>query len=107
MKKPFPPWQELRPVYLNQLATERVVLSLGRSLGAEVPEGFVDEQLGAIRENLGEETTFEESLSEAGLASEDLLRTLIAEAELSRQTVAALRENLSVPDYLVETQLRE
>lgn len=97
----IPTLAELRPVYLDQLATERVVLSLGRSLGAQVPEGFVDEQLEAIRENLGE-TSFEESLSEAGLASEDLLRTLIAEAELSRQTVAALRENLSVPDYLVE-----
>ena len=98
----IPTLAELRPVYLDQLATERVVLSLGRSLGAVVPEGFVDEQLEAIRNNLGEETSFEDSLSEAGLASEDLLRTLIAEAELSRQTVAALRENLSVPDYLVE-----
>lgn len=92
---------ELRPVFLNQLATERVVLSLGRTLGTSVPAGFVDEQIAVIRENLGGEN-FEDALSEAGLANEELLRTLIAEAELSRQTVTILRDNLEVPEYLVE-----
>ena len=98
----IPTLAELRPVFLDQLVTERVVLRLGGSLGLEVDPAFVDEQINAIRENVGGDVEFEASLSDAGLSGEALLRTLIAEAELSRQTITQLREGVDVPEYLLE-----
>lgn len=94
-------FDELRPAYLDRLAREQVVLQLGRARGLTVNEAAVDERIATIKADLGTDEAFQEALAQAGVGSEDLLRTLIGEAELSAQTLASLEQEVELPDYLV------
>ncbi len=98
----LPLLNELRPFYLDQLATEFVVRQAGEARGLTVEEDFVNEQIASIKENFDSDEAFLTALEAAGFASEDLLRTLISESELSRRTVLALRQNIEVKDYQLE-----
>ncbi len=97
-----PVFEQLRPAYLEQLATEQLVLELGRGRGLNVGEGYVDEQVERIRSSFDSPEAFQAGLEGAGIGSEAQLRVYLEEAELSRQTVAALQERVEVPDYLVQ-----
>ncbi len=95
-------FDELRPAYLDRLAREEVVLQLGRSRGLSVDAAEVDERVAAIRANFDSDEAFREALLQAGVGSENLLRTLIGEAELSNLTIAVLEQAVELPDYYVQ-----
>ena len=95
-------FDELRPAYLDRLAREEVVLQLGRARGLSADAAAIDERVAAIRANFDGDEAFLEALTQAGVGSEELLRTLIGEAELSNQTIAALEREVELPDYYVQ-----
>ncbi len=97
-----PLFAELRPAYLDRLARETVVLQLGRSQGLRSDAAAVDERVAAIRANFESDDAFLAALAQAGVGSEELLRTLIGEAELSNRTIASLEQDVELPDYYVQ-----
>lgn len=96
-----PIFEQLRPAYLEQLATEQLVLALGRARGLSVEEAYVDEQLAAIRGSFESEEAYREALEQVGISDELQLRVYVREAELSRQTVVALQDEVEIDDYQV------
>jgi peptidyl-prolyl cis-trans isomerase C len=97
-----PLFDSLKPQYLEQLATEKVVQQQGVKRGIVVDESSVEGQITQIKANFGSEEEYQTALTGAGLSSEDLLRTLLREAELSRQTVEALRGSIQVKPYQLQ-----
>jgi peptidyl-prolyl cis-trans isomerase C len=97
-----PLFDSLKPQYLDQLATERVLQQQGTRRGLMVDESVVDNQITQIKANFESEELYKEALTGAGLSSEDLLRTLLGEAELSRQTIDALRSSIQVKPYQLQ-----
>lgn len=95
-------FEQARPDYTEQLITETVVRNLGRSLGLDVADEFVAQQVAALKNNFESEEAFLSSMQNAGISDEDFLRTLIREAELSRRTIAALQEDVEVKAYQVQ-----
>jgi peptidyl-prolyl cis-trans isomerase C len=97
-----PLFDALKPQYLEQLVTEKVVQQQGVRRGLTVDESAVEGQITQIKANFGSEEEYQAALTGAGLSSEDLLRTLLREAELSRQTVDALRSSIQVKPYQLQ-----
>jgi peptidyl-prolyl cis-trans isomerase C len=97
-----PLFDTLKPQYLEQLATEKVVQQQGVKRGLTVDESAVEGQITQIKANFGSEEEYQAALTGAGLSSEELLRTLLREAELSRQTVEALRGSINVKPYQLQ-----
>ncbi len=97
-----PLFDSLKPQYLEQLATEKVVQQQGAKRGITVDEGAVDNQITQIKANFGSDEEYQQALAGTGLSSEDLLRTLLREAELSRQTIEALRGSIQLKPYQLQ-----
>ena len=95
-------FEEMRPDYTEQLVTETVVRNIGTSLGLDVADEFVDEQVEALKTNFDSEEAFLSAMSDAGIKDEAFLRSLVRESELSRRTVAALQEDIEIKDYQVQ-----
>jgi peptidyl-prolyl cis-trans isomerase C len=97
-----PMFDSLKPQYLEQLATEKVLQQEGTKRGLSVEETVIDEQIAQIKTNFGSDEEYMTALSAAGLSSEDLLRQLIAESELSRRTVEAIRTSIQLKPYQLQ-----
>jgi peptidyl-prolyl cis-trans isomerase C len=97
-----PLFNSLRPQYLEQLATEKVVQLQGTNRGLTVEDSVVDEQIAQIKTNFDSDEAYLEALTTAGLSSEDLLRTLLSEAELSRRTIENIRTTINVKPYQLQ-----
>ncbi len=97
-----PLFDSLKPQYLEQLATEKVVQQQGTRRGLLVNESIVDNQITQIKSNFESEELYLEALTTAGLSSEELLRSLLREAELSRQTIETLRSSIKVKPYQLQ-----
>jgi peptidyl-prolyl cis-trans isomerase C len=97
-----PLFDSLKPQYLDQLATEKVIQQQGTQRGLIVDESVVENQITQIKANFESEEQYKEALAGAGLSSEELLRTLLREAELSRQTIDALRGSIQVKPYQLQ-----
>jgi peptidyl-prolyl cis-trans isomerase C len=97
-----PMFDSLKPQYLEQLATEKVLQQEGTKRGLSVEELVVDEQIAQIKANFGSDEEYMTALTAAGLSSEDLLRQLIAEGELSRRTVEAIRTSIQLKPYQLQ-----
>jgi peptidyl-prolyl cis-trans isomerase C len=97
-----PLFESLKPQYLEQLATEKVVQQQGLKRGLSVEESVVDAQIAQIKTNFESDEMYLEALNQAGLSSEELLRTLLREAELSRQTIEELRSTIKVKPYQLQ-----
>jgi peptidyl-prolyl cis-trans isomerase C len=97
-----PMFDSLKPQYLEQLASEKVLLQEGIKRGLSVEETVVDEQIEQIKTNFASDEEYMTALTAAGLSSEDLLRQLIAESELSRRTVEALRTSIQLRPYQLQ-----
>lgn len=92
----------LRPVYLDQLLTEQLLLREARRRSFVVPEGYVERQLAALRGNFDSDEAYQAALAGAGFADEALLATLIAEANLLDQVINALLESVEIKDYQLQ-----
>jgi peptidyl-prolyl cis-trans isomerase C len=94
--------EPLREPYLNQLATELVMLQEGARRGYTVDQAAVDAQLAAVRGRYDTQEAYDAALAGAGFADGALLRTLIGEADITRRTVEALQEHISLRDYQIQ-----
>ncbi len=117
----------LRPQFLDQLATEQVLLQEAEARGIQVSDEEVEQQITQVRQGLagsapqaetggatggstgGGETggasdeAFQQALSEAGFESEAQLRGLIRDNLRIQQVVNALREEVEVGDEAIQT----
>jgi parvulin-like peptidyl-prolyl isomerase len=98
----LPLFDSLRPQYLEQLATEKVVQQQGTKRGLSVDEATIDEQITQIKSNFESEEAYREALLGTGLSGEERLRQLLLESELSRQTIDALRSEVVVKPYQLQ-----
>lgn len=94
--------QAFLPQYLDQLATELVLVDEAQSRGLAASEDEVDATIERIRENTPEGQSFEELLVQAGFQGEEQLRTLVRESLLIDALLGSIRENVQV----TEEQLR-
>ena len=87
----------LRPNFLDQFATQQVLLQEADTRGVNVPEADVEAQLTQAREGAGE--NFEQALQQAGYEDEAALRTSIQESLILQGVVEQLRGEVTVsPD---------
>ncbi|MGL4608157.1 MAG: peptidylprolyl isomerase [Trueperaceae bacterium] len=97
-----PMFESLKPQYLEQLSTEKVLQQEGLKRGLSVTELEIDEQIDQIKMNFESEEAYLEALSGAGLQSEAMLRKLLGESELSRRTAEALRTSIQLKPYQLQ-----
>ena len=123
----------LRPQFLDQLATEQVLLQQAEERGIQVSDEEVEQQISQVRQGLagqqpqagtggetggGSGTTggetggasdeaFQQALSDAGFESEDQLRQLIRDNLRIQQVVDAVREEVDVSDDAIQTFYQE
>ena len=87
----------LRPNFLDQFATQQVLLQEAETRGVNVPEADVEAQVTQAREGAGE--NFEQALVQAGYEDEAALRTSIQESLILQGVVEQLRGEVTVsPD---------
>lgn len=91
----------LRPNFLDQFATQEVLLQEAQQRGLEVSQADIDQELEAARTSAGE--NFEQALDAAGYQSEAELRSYIRESLTLQRVVEQIRSNITVNDGAVRT----
>lgn len=86
----------LRPSFLDQFATQRVLLQEAEARELTVSDAEVDEQIAQARESAGD--NFDQLLSEAGYADEAALRSYIRDSLLLQRAVEAIQGDITVTD---------
>lgn len=86
------------PQYLEQLATERVLLAEAERRSIPVPQDEVEATVERLRANIPEGETFESLLEGAGFESEAQLRTLVVESQRIEAVLESIRENIHITD---------
>ncbi|MEM7738219.1 MAG: peptidyl-prolyl cis-trans isomerase [Deinococcota bacterium] len=92
----------LRPTYLDQLATELVLLTEADARGLTFSDEEVDTQLQTIIDGFESREEYEQLLDEAGFTNEDQLRRLIRENETIRLIVTDIEANLEISEEDVQ-----
>lgn len=100
-------FESVRPNFLDQLATQLVILNQAEALGVSVPGEDIDAEVATIRERYPDDEAFSEFLSTTGFEDEAGLREAIRESFLLQRTVEALGEDIAVSDEDVETFYNE
>lgn len=90
--------QALRPQYLEQLATELVLLDEAEARGIEPDTEFVEARLTELRESLGSDGEFQAALALAGFEDEQQLRTILSEATILDQVISELQSSVEVSE---------
>ncbi|MDZ7706106.1 MAG: peptidylprolyl isomerase [Trueperaceae bacterium] len=90
--------QALRPQYLEQLATELVLLDEAEARGIEPDTEFVEARIAELRESLGSEEEFQAALAQAGFEDEQQLRTVLSEATVLDQVISELQSSVEVSE---------
>jgi len=86
----------LRPNFLDQFATQQVLLQEAQARDITAPEAEVEAQIAQAREGAG--ANFEQALSAAGYENEAALREYIRESLVLQRTVEALEGEVAVAD---------
>jgi peptidyl-prolyl cis-trans isomerase C len=87
------------PNFLEQRASELVLIDYARTRGLEVPEGRIDEIVADVRATTGnDDDAFARLLTEAGFRDEDQLRRLIEESELVQVAFEAIQAGVVVSE---------
>jgi peptidyl-prolyl cis-trans isomerase C len=94
--RPF--FEDFRVQFLDQRATELVLLAEAERRGFESDEEAIDAELERIRAGFESDEDFAEVLEEAGFGTEERLRELIRESRLMQQVVDALQDEVAVSD---------
>lgn len=89
----------LRPNFLDQFATQQVLLQEAQARDISVPEAEVEAQITQARESAGE--NFEQALAEAGYGDEAALREYIGESLLLQRVVESVQGEVEVTDEAV------
>jgi len=96
-------FESLRPRYLEQLATERVLLAEAEARGVTIPDEEVDAQLEQIRGGYETEEAFTKFLNEVGFENEADFRDFIRENLLVQRVVEELSQGVEVTDEEVRS----
>ena len=86
------------PQFLEQFATERVLLQEAERRGIEAPQDEVDATVERLRANIPEGEDFQGLLEQAGFSSEEQLRGLVEESLRIDAVLAQVREDVEVSD---------
>lgn len=89
----------LRPNFLDQFATQQVLLQEAAARDITVPDADVEAQIAQAKEGAGE--NFEQALGQAGYEDEAALRESIRESLVLQQIVAALQGEVEISDASV------
>lgn len=89
------------PQFLEQRATEIVLLQEAATRGIMAPPNEVEAVVERIRSSLQPGQSFEQLMLEAGFRDETFLRTLITEAETINLLVEVLRSEVEVSDEAI------
>jgi peptidyl-prolyl cis-trans isomerase C len=85
------------PTFLDQRATELVLMDQARSRGIVVEESEIDAIVERVRTSLGDDGAgFERALAGAGFSSEAQLRVVVRETELVQRALASIRDAIVV-----------
>ena len=84
------------PTFLDQRATELVLMAQARARGIVVDEAEIDAIVDRVRANLGDADAFAQVMAEAGFTSEPQLRVLVRETELVQRALTAIRDSVVV-----------
>lgn len=90
----------LRPNFLDQFATQQVLLQEAQTRDITVPEAEVEAQITQAREGAG--ANFEQALSAAGYEDEAALREYIRESLVLQRTVEAVQAEIEVTPAQVQ-----
>lgn len=93
--------------FLEQRATELVLMQEADDRGIEVTEADVDAEIERIRANFETEEQFQDVLEQAGFTDEAQLKTVIQESELVRQVAEALQADIEISDEAIEAWYEE
>lgn len=97
----------LKPQFLEQRATELVLLTEAEARGLSVPEEEVETQVSNFRDSFESEEEFQQILEQAGFGDEETLREVIRESLLVRQVVEDIQANIEVSDEAVQAFYEE
>jgi peptidyl-prolyl cis-trans isomerase C len=92
----------LRPNYLDQIATEMVLLNEAEARGLTLSEEEIDAQLQTIIDGFESIEEYENLLAEAGFEDEAQLRRLIRENESIRLIVEDVQNNIELDDDAIQ-----
>ena len=87
---------QFRPAFLEQRATDMVLLQEAEDRGIPFPEEFVERRVDEIRGGLQSDEDFLELLAAAGFGDEAYLRRLIGELEQIQQLITILTDEIEV-----------
>ena len=87
---------QFRPAFLEQRATDMVLLQVAEDRGIPFPEEFVERRVDEIRGGLQSDEDFLELLAAAGFGDEAYLRRLIGELEQIQQLITILTDEIEV-----------
>ena len=96
-------FDSLRPQYLEQVATELVLLQEAEARDISVSDEEVEAQVSQVQDNLGGEEAFTQFLNETGFDSEDAFRQYIRDNLTIQALVDELSQDVEVSDEEVQS----
>jgi len=96
-------FDQLKPNYLEQIATEQALLQEAEAMGITVPDEEVDTQIQQIRQNYETEAAYRQFLTETGFEDEAAFRDFIRENLLVQRTVERLGSDIQMTDEQIQT----
>lgn len=90
------------PQFLEQRATEVVLLQEAAARDIAATDEAVDEVIEQVRGSVLPNQSYEQLLEDAGFGDEAFLRTLVAEAETINLLVSEIRDQVEISDAAVE-----
>ena len=96
-------FDSLRPAYLEQLATELVLLNEAETRGVTVGDDEVEAQLAQARQSMGSDEVFNQFLTETGFQDEAAFREFLRDSLTVQKVVDELRQGTEVTDEEVQT----
>jgi len=96
-------FDQLKPNYLEQVATEQALLQEAESRGITVSAQEVDAQIQQIRQNYETEAAYNQFLTETGFEDEASFRDFIRENLLVQRTVEQLGSDIQVTGEQIQT----
>lgn len=100
-------FDQLKPNYLEQVATEQALLQEAVSRGISVSAEEVDSQIQQIRQNYETEAAYNQFLNETGFEDETAFSDFIRENLLVQRTVEQLGADIQVTEEQVQTFYNE
>lgn len=96
-------FDQLRPNYLEQLATEQALLQEAEASGLSVADAEVDAQIQQLRQNYSSDEAYNQFLNEVGFEDEAAFRDFLRENLLVQKVTAQLGQDIAVTDEEVQT----